>query len=189
MELQPAHELESGHGGWQGEEEGDLLQAGHSLRRDGLRRAGFLLQRATRGILWGVVERPGGTEEGRILHVVEWTGRVRAPDPTEAALLALALEWARGEETPQTLVHPILSAAATTAPPDAVIRLLESGLEGGGHLCRLVLVPPAVARKLGGVARAILEIWTDEGGRNQVRILPGGGARLILLGEGGDVPV
>lgn len=180
LELQPAREPEADAGDPELGGEGYALPAGPALRRDSLRRAGFLLQRATRGILWGLVERPGNSDEGRLLHVVEWSGRTRAPDPGEAALLELALAWALGEEDPQSLVHPILSAAATIAPPDAVIRLLESGLEGGANLCRLVLVPPAVARKLGGVARAILEIWTDEAGRNQVRILPGGGARLLL---------
>jgi hypothetical protein len=154
--------------------------------RDLLRRVGFLLQRATRGALLGVAltdAASDGALEPGALQVVEWAGRVRWPHPAEAALLALAVEWAKAERDPfapgePSEVRVILQAATLEATPDAVLRLIESGWEDTLDRCRLVVVPWAVARKLAAISRGVLEVSSDGAGRPHLRLYPAGRVRL-----------
>ncbi len=154
-----------------GEAEGDAAAPDlHSRPR--LRRAGFLLQRATEGRVEGM--RPG--VEGRLL-LVEAGGHVRPPTRDEEALMALALEAVAGEGGPG--VHLLLAGRSGVREEEA-FRLLDAMASDPGPRPWLAVIPPAVAASLPHRLQGTLEVTRDEEDRLRIRPGPPGRARVEL---------
>jgi len=142
--------------------------------RDLLRRAGFLLQRATEGRVEGV--RPG--TGGQVL-LVEAGGHTRTPTRGEEALVALALEAAQAERGDG--VHLLLSGRSGVLE-DEVLRLLDAVAADPGPHPWLAVVPPSVAISLPHRLQGTLEVYRDDEDRLRLRSGPPGRARLDLRG-------
>jgi len=187
-----------------GEAEGDAAAPDlHSRAR--LRRAGFLLQRATEGRVEGM--RPG--VEGRLL-LVEAGGHVRPPTRDEEALMTLALEAVAGEVGPAEDgggdrgpgdgdlggnrsgpepggpgVHLLLAGRSGVREEEA-LRLLDAVASDPGPRPWLAVVPPAVAASLPHRLQGTLEVTRDEEDRLRIRPGPPGRARLELADAPGN---
>ena len=157
-----------------------------------LRRAGFLLQRATEGGVEGI--RPGSN--GQLL-LLEAGGHARLPTRDEEALMALALEAVAGQGSPADGggrpehggpgVH-LLLAGRSGVREDEVLRLLDAVAADPGPRPWLAVVSSAVAASLPHRLQGTLEVTRDEEDRLRVRSRPPGRARLELAGTSANPP-
>jgi len=153
-----------------------------------LRRAGFLLQRATEGRLEGLrLAEEGGVE------VVESGGHARSAAHGEEALVALVLEAAEagvgggsGER-----VHLLLAGRSGVETAE-LARLLDAAAGPSGSLASsrsparavwLAVVPSIATETLAHRLRGTLEVTRDDEDRLRLRVAPSGRARVRFTGR------
>jgi DNA repair protein SbcD/Mre11 len=156
-----------------------------ALGRPLLRRAGFLLGRATLGRLEGVRQAVDHT-----LHVVDAEGRTRPPARGEEGLVALAMEAAEASlhgEVRETARSSgsvpvcLLTSGRGGVPRAALARLLDEVARSDASTCWVAVVPPGASEALPHRIEGTLELLRDEDRRPRIRIAPPGCARLALV--------
>jgi DNA repair protein SbcD/Mre11 len=153
-----------------------------------LRRAGFLLRRATDGRLDGLRQ-----VDDRTLHVVDAEGRARPPARGEEDLVALAMQAAEagleGQEQARSRASRVLgirllSAGRGGVPRAALARLLDEVAASGESDCWIAVVPQGVSEALPHRIEGAIELVRDEDRRPRMRVARPGRARLVVDSSG-----